>query len=580
LTLAFIPPTLDQVLVGSIERSRHPDLKAVFLVGATQKHFPVPVSFESILTDNERIAAESANFPLAATTGQKLAERQYLAYIAFTRASEFLCVTYPSADEKGGVVVRSEFVANLESLFENLNEESIAGYKSGIENVHSETELADLLCRQLGKDSLLAERSGEQRLGELLDDICADEELGGVGSKVVSAINYDNRAQLDGDIVEKLFGRQIKSSATKLSTFAACPYQYFARYILELKEREEFKFEPLDVGVFYHRVLDALLKQLNLAKKDFATVQAEELLRLLREQIARFVQDDPFISSFLRHSAHNAFIIHSGGEVLEDCVRAIAQMVRVGRFRPELSEVSFGEVKNSTDTLGEYKIGLSGGRVLSLAGKIDRLDVAQLDGKKAAIVFDYKRRNKSFNWAKFYYGLDMQLPIYMLAVRNTSGQEYKVQDVAGAFYMPVEVSPTKTTIDELVRKTESFDYKAKGIFNGEFAEELDGKALKDSEFYNFYVTKDGEPYGSYGNRGALKPADFEKVLKFAERKIIELAEEIVSGKIDVKPYRLGTESPCSYCKYKSVCRFDWQVNDYNFLKTLSKLRILEEMKGS
>ncbi|MFB0525564.1 MAG: PD-(D/E)XK nuclease family protein, partial [Phycisphaerae bacterium] len=129
LTLAFIPPSLDQVLVGSIERSRLPDLKAVFLIGATQKQFPVPVSFDSILTEDDRNAAESADFPLAATASQKLAERQYLAYIAFTRPSQFLCVTYPAVDDKADAVPRSQFIADLESLFENLSEESIAGEK-------------------------------------------------------------------------------------------------------------------------------------------------------------------------------------------------------------------------------------------------------------------------------------------------------------------------------------------------------------------------------------------------------------------------------------------------------------------
>ncbi|GAH54004.1 unnamed protein product, partial [marine sediment metagenome] len=210
---------------------------------------------------------------------------------------------------------------------------------------------------------------------------------------------------------------------------------------------------------------------------------------------------------------------------------------------------------------------------------------------KNAIVFDYKRKGKSFSWAKLYYGLDMQLPIYMLAVgsasrgQRTEDRGQRTEDalcsilnaqVAGAFYMPVEVAPTRATLDELSEKTESFDYKAKGIFNGEFARELDKIALKDSKFYNFYVTKDGEPYGSYGNRGVLKPADFEKVLKFTERKIVQLAEEILSGRIDVKPYRLSGKSPCSYCKYKSVCRFDWQINDYNPLESFGKIRVLEE----
>jgi len=236
LTLAFIPPRLDHVLVGSIERSRHPDLKAVFLIGATQKEFPSPISCKGILSDDDRSAAWSADFTLAATTGQALAERQYLAYIAFTRASQFLYVTYPLADEKGSATVRSQFVANLESLFENLGEESVTEEQISIEKVHSESELADLLCSQLSKDASTSKTGVTNRLKGLLEDICTDERLAEVGSRVSSAINYDNRPHLDRDVVEKLFGERIESSATKMGTFTACPYQYCARYILELKD--------------------------------------------------------------------------------------------------------------------------------------------------------------------------------------------------------------------------------------------------------------------------------------------------------------------------------------------------------
>ena len=589
LTLAFIPPTLDQVLVGSIERSRHPDLKAVFLIGATQKQFPVPVRSDSILTDDDRRAAESADFVLAATESQKLAERQYLAYIAFTRPSEFLCVTYPVTDDSGGAVPRSQFIENLESLFENLREESIAGEQTEIENVHSETELSELLCSGLGKDGARysLEVSHEQ-FSELLDDMCADEELAESGANVLSAINYDNCAELDREVVEKLFAERTRSSATRLSTFAACPYQYFARYVLELKEREEFKLEPLDLGNFYHRVLDALLKKLGEENKDFATVEDKELLGLLSERISEIIQTDSFISNFARRSGHNLFIINSAAEVLEDCVRAIGQMVRAGSFRPTLSEVSFGEAgaglrasrgqphRVAPTSLGECKIDLSDGRLLSLDGKIDRLDIAELDGKKIAAVFDYKRRGASFSWSKFYYGLDMQLPIYMLAVKNAN--KPKVKSVVGAFYMPVETGIGQAALDELSAKAPKFDYKAKGIMNGQFAQNFDSEASKDSRFYNYYVTKTGEPYGNYERRDALRPDDFEKVLGFTEKKIIALAKEILSGKIDIRPYRLGTVSPCSYCKYRPVCRFDWQVNDYNVLAPLKKVQVLEEMK--
>ena len=603
LTLAFIPPSLDQVLVGSIERSRHPDLKAVFLLGATQSQFPVPVSFDSILTDDDRSAAEAADFPLAAAVSQKLTERQYLAYIAFTRPSELLYITYPLIDDKGGGVVRSQFIADLESLFVPHQSDLSASAEPGVEQicsigtaeeVHSKSELAELLCSRLGRDvsnsSLDVRR---ERLGELLDDICADEQFAEVGSSVYQAINYDNSAELGRDVVEKLFARQISSSATKLGTFAACPYRYFARYILELEERKEANLRPLDVGDFYHRVLDALLKRLNEENKDFATVGKEELLKLLQEEKSKIVQTSSFISNFVRHSQYNAFVINSTTEVLEDCVRAIAQMVRAGSFSLSWSEVSFGRVNDSTDRLGEYKIALSGGRELALNGKIDRLDIAEAAQGKIVVVFDYKRREQSFSWSKFYYGLDMQLPIYMLAVRNAkiadrgqgigdrkklSPESYPLNPI-GAFYVPVEISPQKTTLDELPKKVESFDYKARGLFDGQFARQLDGKtASRDSKFYNFYITKDGAPYGYYGRSSALNPTDFEAALRFTEKKIVELAGQILSGRIEVKPYRLSGKSPCSYCKYRPVCRFDWQINDYNFLELLGKPGVLEKMR--
>ena len=145
--------------------------------------------------------------------------------------------------------------------------------------------------------------------------------------------------------------------------------------------------------------------------------------------------------------------------------------------------------------------------------------------------------------------------------------------------MPVEAGIKKTDPGKVAKQGGKFDYKANGIFNGEFVQQLDAAGgVGDSRFYNFYVKKDGDPYGNYGSRGALRPNDFEKVLEFTEGKIVELAEEIICGRIDVRPYRLGTESACSFCDYKAVCRFDWQINEYNFLGTPGKLEALEKMR--
>jgi len=576
LKLGLIPPKLDQVLVGSIERSRHPDLKAVFLIGATQKQFPVPVGSNSILTDTDRLAAQSAGFHLASTSSQKLAERQYLAYIAFTRPSEFLYITYPVADDKGRPIARSQFIADLESLFDDLEVEFITSEPLGLTDIYCENELADLLCRGLGKDNLGHDKAGNEELTSLFAEIRSDKQLCKISSLVNSAIKYENRAELHQSTVKELFGNELASSATRLSSFAACPYQYFAKYTLQLKERQEFKLEPLDLGNFYHIVLDALVKKIKRQDKDFATIDDECLLHLLRETMAQIVQQDPFISKFVRHRRFNKFLIDMAGERLEECTLAIAQMIRAGAFRPIKSELAFGQIADASEKIGQYRVPLSDGRWLNLRGKIDRLDVADINGEKAAVVFDYKKsaNSASFSWSKFYNGLDIQLPVYMLAVRDADGSP--VTQVAGAFYIPIEVNPKKVAINKALQEKETFDYRAKGLFNGEFAAALDGTTdAGTSKFYNFHI-KDGQPYGYYGSRGALRPEDFEKVLQFAEKKIIELAEGILSGQIAVRPCRLGTELPCSRCKYKPLCRFDWQINDYNFLQTASKAKTLEE----
>jgi ATP-dependent helicase/nuclease subunit B len=211
-------------------------------------------------------------------------------------------------------------------------------------------------------------------------------------------------------------------------------------------------------------------------------------------------------------------------------------------------------------------------------GKIDRIDTVKTNGQTAAVIFDYKRSEKSFSWSKFYNGLDIQLPIYILAAQNASKSQYP--KVIGAFYMPIEANPKKADFADIQKRAGKFARKAKGIFDGHFASYFDtAENAGENPFYNFFL-KDGQPYGNYSKRGALKPNDFEMVMRFAEKKIVELAQAIVSGKIDVKPYRLSRESPCKYCDYKSLCRFDPLINNYNAIEQVSKTQLLEKLESA
>ena len=91
---------------------------------------------------------------------------------------------------------------------------------------------------------------------------------------------------------------------------------------------------------------------------------------------------------------HNAFMISPACQYLRDCVVAISQMIRAGDFSPVMSEISFGKSKSGGDSIGELTLTLLDGRRLTLNGRIDRLDIAKIEGRKVAVVFDYKKRSK------------------------------------------------------------------------------------------------------------------------------------------------------------------------------------------
>jgi len=254
-------------------------------------------------------------------------------------------------------------------------------------------------------------------------------------------------------------------------------------------------------------------------------------------------------------------------------------MIRAGAFRPAMSEIWFGKPKKGTDSIGEIALALADGREFLLNGRIDRLDIAKIDGQKVAIIFDYKKRfKKSFNWSEFYHGLDIQLAVYMMAVANAA--KNIASDIAGAFYLPIEVEPQSAAVSKSDVNNSKFARKARGIFNGDYASILDGSASQNSIFYNFYVNKEGSPYGSYSRFGSLRPDDFNAFMNFVSTRIIDLAGRITSGEITAFPYRLGTDSPCSQCEYRPVCRFDWQINKYNLLDRFNKEQVLELIKAN
>ncbi len=558
---AFVPPSLDCVSVGSIDRSRHPELKVVFIVGAICGQFPTSLSSQNILPDSDRAIAIEKGISLSVSSKTAIEHCQYLAYIAFTRACEKLYISYPAQNRAdSSAVSRSPYVTALLRLFPDLKESFIDDSSDmSLDDISNSVQLCEYLCYSLGRNSDTSP-ADSQTLLSLMDLLEKDSMTAGVIGTVRRILNYDNKPVLADVLTDHFSGKAIKSSATRLSCFAACPYKYFARYILGLKKRDVFQMQALEMGNFYHDLLDRLLKNLADRKKDFVSIEQEQLIGILNDTIES-IKADRFISRFMRQRPHNSFIITSASDTLRRLLLAIREMSSAGNFSPYSSELSFNDLL----------FDLAGGKKMLLSGKIDRLDIAETDNRKFAIVFDYKKTLRRFDWSKFYHGLDLQLLVYILAAQQITDAE-----LVGAFYMPIETSAKTVDIGDMKREGDKFAYKAAGLFNGEFVSLLDSKvASGNSRYYSFFIKKNGEPYGSYNSRNILKASDFDNVCQMAHGIISDIAGRISDGDITLSPYKLNTETACANCDYRCVCKFDNLINDYNYIKTVSKEQVLE-----
>ncbi len=571
LTIKLIPPTLDQVLVGAIERSRHPDVKAIFLLGATQKQFPVPLAQERLLTEQDYQLATNAEMELANPYQTQIVHRQYLAYIALTRPSQKLYLSYPLLDEKGSAIVPWSGLDRLTSLFTDLKPVHPQAVGADCRNIQTIQDFSQWLCANLGKDRMCADDTAQLAAGLLEQSGQSEADiLKSAAASVRQALAYDNLAALEASVTQQLFSLPLYSSVTRLGTFAACPFQYFAKYTLRLDKRKTLTFEPMDIGTFYHAVLENMFNAMAKKGLNWADIDDTTRLSLCESTITAILETDTHIANFIRRNAHHRYIIDAAAQTITDFTAQLVELAKAGVFKQIAAELSFSPDEELQLTIKKGQTPL-----IQFSGKIDRLDTAEIDGHTAGVVFDFKRTARSADFTKMLYGLDVQLPVYLLAVAAMGkGQTTP----AGAFYLPIESGTPSPGLSKLGQAAGTFRTKAKGLFDGRFADAIDASgAEKWNPYYNFYRGKDG-PFGNYKNSGALKPEDFNALLNHTKRCVIQLAADITDGSIVATPYRLGKKSPCSWCDYRSLCRFDWQINEYNIREAQNKEQALQKMK--
>lgn len=579
LRLSLVPPSLDQVLVGNVERTRPGKVKFAFLVGVNEGVLPPRSLEEGIFSDEERQALMDLGMDIYPGSRRRLLEEQFSLYMALTRPSCSLWISYPLADEEGRALLPSLLVARLKELFPEL-EEKVAGREpvtpaflkdaSGREEgkeakPERDTEgLTSYLVHPRRTLSYLAVQLGAWKKGASLDPFwwevynwyASHEALRGAAARLLAGLFYRNTEKpLSKDTSLALYRDSFKASVSRMERYRACPFAHFVAYGLRLRERQEYRLDTPQVGRFFHAALRNIALRLERQKIDWGELDRDKSQRLAEEEVEslapRLQQEILFSSSRYR------YLVEKLKDTVAKTLYYLGEHARWGKFRPVGVEVSFGE----EGLLPAATISLPSGGSIQLVGRIDRVDLARDERGRAFVrVIDYKSGSFDLSLQEVYYGLSLQVVIYLDVVLSNSQQWLGTEAIpAGVFYFrvyaPLIQTNTILSPEEIEReRLKRYKMKGKVLGDPEAIRLMDGGLEKGySLLIPAGITQSGE---LSKNSSILTKEEFRLLCEHARRIVAETAEEILGGKVEISPYRLGRKKACSYCSYKAVCQFD------------------------
>lgn len=532
--ISFIPKAVDQVTVGDIERLRLGDKKCVFAIGAVDGEFPKSDLGSGLFSASERCELSKLNILENADDEQNANRELYLSYYALTSASHKLFVSFPMAELSGEVNSPSVILNELNLIFPQLNHRTRV-----MENT------ADLLWAEKPSYDFYAERakSTDAVTLALRDYYVANESYKYKLLSLENVMNSKTKFNIkDSKIAEKLFGKDLHLSASKIERFHLCRFSYFCQYGLKANERRKASIDALEYGSFVHYILE----------KFFSSFEKTELINLNKSKIKSVISDvsDEYAN------------LHFGGldsksarfNYLFDGVKE-ASVTLVEHLISELSQSEFTPVDFELDIgndISAYRLELSDGLSITVTGKVDRADILRKDDKAYIRIVDYKTGTKVFSLSDVIYGLNLQMLLYLSVINNKGQSRYGAEVVpAGVLYMPAFV-PTLEMAADASGEEILAERNKKLRMNGILLNDQSVLSSMDKDLKGMYIPVSMGAKGLKGTDNLATLEEFGAVFAHIDKLIAKMATELLSGDVDATPAMYSYDA-CQYCPYSAVC---------------------------
>lgn len=576
ITVGTIPQNVDRIVVGDMERTRLKQVKVLFFLGVNDGNIPKNVSKGGIISDMDREFLIESGTEMAPSPRQQMYIQRLYLYLNMTKPSQRLYLSYAKVNSDGKGIRPSYLIDTVRKLFPQLAVEYPQN-RSRLEQIEGRQEGARYLAEELREyaDGTLRE---EERQDFYLMYRAYEADPEGRDRLTAAAFRRYKESGLSRIVARALYGRQLENSVSRLETYAACACRHFLQYGLSLQEREEFGFEVSDMGNVYHAVLENFAGKLAESGRTWWDFDENFATQAIKEAVEGYAAT--YGETVLYSSARNEYAITRMSRILTRTVLTLQQHLKQGSFQPDDYELSF----RFAEDLDSIHVDLSEEEKMHLQGRIDRIDVSEDAEHVYVKVIDYKSGNKKFDLAALYYGLQLQLVVYMNAAMELESRKHPDKEIVPAALLYYHIDdPTIETPVELTQEQINEEILTKlrmnGVVNSDPAvvERLDRFLQDKSKVIPVEKKKDG----SFSARsGILSREELHVVSAYVDTKIRQIGREILDGKIAANPYEKGNEEACTYCAYKKVCGFDGSIPGYEKrqLEDLDKQTLMQRMQ--
>lgn len=560
IEVGTIPGGVDRVIVGDMERTRLNQVKVLLFLGVNDGNIPRNANKGGIISDIDREFLKDSDIELAPTPRQQMFTQRLYLYMNMTKPSERLYLSYARISSDGKTLRPSYLIDTVKALFPCAYQGNLMeGKESVTERIMGKKDALPYVAEEL------RERA-QGRAGGMTDEeffsLCRiyweDTAFRGQMEKLLQAAyeHYEHKP-LGAMIARMVYGTVLENSVSRLERYAACAYAHFLQYGLNLKEREVFRLENTDLGNIYHEVLEVFshrLKEHGYTWLDFPKEEGEQLLWEALENCSM-----QYGETILYSSARYQYMIERMYRILKRTIWALKEQLKSGKFLPEAFEMSFSRVEN----LDAVNITLSEEEKMKLRGRIDRLDTCEDEDHIYVKVIDYKSGNKKFDLAAVYYGLQLQLIVYMNVAAEMMKKSHPDKEVVPAALLYYHVNDPMIKSEEELSPEQVNDQLLKELrMNGLVNDSEDVIGLLDGSFAtkSSIIPVERKSDGSLSARSSVvNRQDYEVISNYVNQKMHQFGTEILQGNIEVNPCEQGNTESCTYCTFREICAFDGKI---------------------